>query len=236
MVRTIDYWLGIAFSLLILLFIHRGIQRERRLRAVTDDMHSENEWTDVAVWKIPADLDETACADEDDVGTLYLSPAAPTSRPTTVGADIMALDLAALTISDSDEDLTSNRRGAGRPAMDNPFGPILADSFANDGRTKVLVVENDKERSEKSGEPKNVATIKGLIRRAADKNSLGVRLISQETNSREKHTPVKEGETGRFTVIKFAAKEKTLRPRKTAENVEANGDATVTDITPTDVA
>lgn len=120
----------------------------------------------------------------------------------------MTLDLTSLVANVKDEAAPITRKGgAGRPAIDNPFGPVLLASWEaegpNDktGATKALTVTNDVERG-KTGEPRNVTTIKGLIRRAADENGLGVQMVAEESKD------------GKKTTIRFAAKEKTLRTRQ----------------------
>ena len=119
----------------------------------------------------------------------------------------MTFDLATLTVTDSDEPLT-RAGGAGRPKIDNPFGPIVLDSMSRKGSTKVIVLPMDKERG-KTNEPRNVTTVKGLIRRAAEDNNLGVKIVVTED--------VKAG----TSTIRFAAKEKTERPRSTDVTADA---------------
>lgn len=135
----------------------------------------------------------------------------------------MSLDLSSLSIVDSTEPMT--RKGssnAGRHAIVNPFGPVILDSWNKTsdesvvGMTKIIgPVEND-ERSGRSGQPKNVTTIIGLLRRAAEEEGLGIKLVVTECNSK--------GETmeteGTHSLIRFAAKQKTERSRKTDEAVE----------------
>ena len=140
----------------------------------------------------------------------------------------MTFDLSSLTVTDSDESL-SRKPGAGRPSIDNPFGPIVLASWdaAKDhggtmvGTTKVLTVVNDAERG-KNGEPVNVTTIKGLIRRAGEANGLGVRIVSEEIDKKGNHA--KPG-NGVSTTIKFAAKVKTIRARLSADAIVENGEA-----------
>lgn len=140
----------------------------------------------------------------------------------------MTFDLSTLTVTDSDESL-SRKPGAGRPSIDNPFGPIVQASWdsAKDhagvmvGSTKVLTVVNDAERG-KNGEPVNVTTIKGLIRRAGEAQNLGVRIVSEEIDKKGNHA--KPG-NGVSTTIKFAAKVKTIRARLTNEEIVGNGEA-----------
>lgn len=114
-------------------------------------------------------------------------------------------------VKDSDEPLT-RAPGAGRPSIDNPFGPVLKDSMDNQ-RTKLLTVKND-EQMTKGGRPKNVVTISGLIRRAADAANLGVRIVYTEDQK------------ANTTTIKFAAKEKTKRTRS-EKSVETANDKDV---------
>ena len=138
----------------------------------------------------------------------------------------MALDLSNIldNVTDSAEPI-GRKPGAGRPRQDNPFGPVILSSWdggaedSNVGSTKVLTIENDKDRSEKSGEPHNIATIKGLLRRAADDAGLGVKIVVTETNAAGK--AVAEGKTGTHSTVRFAAKEKTLRTRKTENTDDA---------------
>ena len=136
----------------------------------------------------------------------------------------MTLDLSALTVEDSDETL-GRKPGAGRPKIDNPFGAVIMDSWTAEtgdpktGKTKVLTVENDKDLG-KTGEPRNVTTIKGLIRRAAEDAGLGVKIVIETVDGNGKAK-----DNGRYSKIKFAAKEKTARTRQaeTVENPDATG-------------
>lgn len=130
----------------------------------------------------------------------------------------MTFDLSSITVTDSDESL-GRKPGAGRPKIDNPFGDVIADSWGKRadgqkvGTTKILTVVNDKERGNVSrdgekvaeGMPKNVVTILGLIRRAADDQNLGVVINTDETKNK--------------TTIKFAAKVKTERKRRDVSDV-----------------
>lgn len=160
----------------------------------------------------------------------------------------MTLNLSALVsdVQDTDEPIV-RAKGAGRPAIDNPFGPVIRDSFDNGksttdkdgktttvGKTKVLTVIADPTRG-KTGEPSNVTTIKGLIRRAADDQGLGVKIVLTDGEQEgavtvasvdDEGNPVM-GEDGEPVMedvqqmlpnvtIRFAAKDKTERTRTAA--------------------
>lgn len=135
------------------------------------------------------------------------------------------IDFAALAanVQDAPEESLSRKSGAGRPKQDNPFLTVVLDSWdkgdedATMGITKTLTVDNNRERG-KTGEPKNVTTIKGLIRRAAEEQGLGVRIVTVETKA-GKNLP--DGEHGTKTIIKFAAKVKTERTRKDGDDAPA---------------
>lgn len=142
-------------------------------------------------------------------------------------------------VQDTDEPIT-RAKGAGRPSIDNPFGPVIRDSFDNGktdkdgkttGKTKVLTVIADTTRG-KTGEPQNVTTIKGLIRRAADDQGLGVKIVLTEGEQEATATIASDvmGEDGEpimedvqqmvpNVTIRFAAKDKTERTRKDAAPV-----------------
>jgi hypothetical protein len=117
----------------------------------------------------------------------------------------MTLDLSKLTIKDSAEAPATARRG--REAMENPFTEVIADSW-NRKQPKSVTVPND-ELNKEGTAYKSVVTVVGLIRRAAALNDLGVSVEEIES------------ENGKRTEIRFMAKEKTERKRKTAEEVAA---------------
>lgn len=124
-------------------------------------------------------------------------------------------DLSKITVTDSDESL-SRAPGAGRHKIENPFGDVILDSWKNQkndvGSTKVLTVTEDADKG-KNGEPRNVTTIKGLIRRAAEDNNLGVKLVVTS----------KDGKA----TIKFAAKVKTERTRTVKDETDETSVAIV---------
>ena len=117
----------------------------------------------------------------------------------------MSLDLSTLTVTDSAEQPQSARRG--RPAADNPFLDVILDSWNNE-QAKAVVVPNGKETN-KNGEFVNIVSVVSLIRRAAAARGLGVRIEVVEKSATKSE-------------IRFMAKEKTNRPRKTKDGEQEN--------------
>lgn len=105
----------------------------------------------------------------------------------------------------------------GRPKTDNPFIEHVKESWderedgSKLGVTKEVTVKNDRSMST-SGEPKNVVFIRGQLRDAAAQLGLGVRVATSPATKAGK--PVSDPTGGTHTTIFFAAKERTLRPRR----------------------
>lgn len=100
----------------------------------------------------------------------------------------------------------------GRQPADNPFGPILRESFES-GTAKQVTVPNGEQKN-KNGEFSNVITVENMIRKAADNEELGVRVL------REDHP------SGKSTIIKFQAKERTIRQRRSTNDETSTDEST----------
>lgn len=77
----------------------------------------------------------------------------------------MALNFDSINVEVADLPEVPGRGGGGRPAKDNPFTPMLSESFA-DGRGRGITVER-----------KDVKEAVYLLRRAAQSIEIGVRIV-----------------------------------------------------------
>lgn len=133
-----------------------------------------------------------------------------------------------LSIKNSDFQFEERR---GRPKAENPFGDYIQNSWGqrqkNDavGSSMEVILKNDAECG-KNGQPKNVVQTLGQIRQAAALQNLGARIELRPAIKRgKKIVSVDADEDGRYnannttyTIIYFAAKARTKRPRKDSEN------------------
>jgi hypothetical protein len=126
-----------------------------------------------------------------------------TELPQPKGSTIMAgtLKLDKLKIAKSPKPVETRRGRTGQP---NPFVDVLRESFTN-GETYHVMVDLSGEKN-KNGIDRNVVSVQSALTAAAEMADLGVRIqiIPAEKDAKKQE-------------VRFEGKERTRRPRTTAE-------------------